>query len=101
MLEEEFQKREELERLKQQQEKMLEAEREEKASLQSDRDEQDRLLREAKEKLEQLELDKAAVASKMQVILIQFCTYSSNKEYDFWFKQYLSIEFNCSKYKLV
>ena len=68
MLEEEFQKREELEKLKQQQEDLLKAEREQKAVLQSDREEQERLLSEAKEKLEQLERDKKAAAEQMQVI---------------------------------
>ena len=68
LLEEEFQKREELEKLKQQQEDLLKAEREQKAVLQSDREEQERLLSEAKEKLEQLERDKKAAAEQMQVI---------------------------------
>ena len=72
LLQEEFEKREELERLKQQQEQLLAAEREQKASLQSDREEQERLLTEAKEKLEQLERDRIAAANKMQVYIIKF-----------------------------
>ena len=68
LLEEEFQKREELERLKQQQEEMLRAEREQKAELEVDKKEQERILQEAKAKLEQLERERAAAAEKMQVI---------------------------------
>lgn len=67
LLEEEFEKREELERLKEQQETILQAEREQKAVLESDRKEQERLLAEAHARLQQLECDKAAAAGKMQV----------------------------------
>lgn len=67
LLEEEFEKREELERLKEQQESILRAEREQKAVLESDRREQKRLLAQAQARLQQLECDKAAAAGKMQV----------------------------------
>lgn len=67
LLEEEFQKREELERLQQQQEEMLKAEREQKAVLEGDRKEQERLLAEAKRRLEELELERLAAEDKMQV----------------------------------
>ena len=67
LLEEEFQKREELERLQTQQEEMLRAEREQKAVLESDRLEQERLLSDAKHRLQELELERLAAEEKMQV----------------------------------
>ena len=67
LLEEEFEKREELEKLKQQQEALLMAEREQKAVLEGDKKEQDRLLQEAQQRLDQLERYRNAASDKMQV----------------------------------
>lgn len=73
---------------------MLRAEREQKAVLEGDRKEQERLLAEAKARLEQLELDKAAAAEKMQVryalVTAQMRSgfiQSSGKKYVQWFSQ--------------
>lgn len=67
LLEEEFQKREELERLQAQQEEMLRTEREQNAMLEGDRREQERLLSDAKRRLQELELERLAAEEKMQV----------------------------------
>ena len=48
---------------------MLQAEREQKAVLESDRKNQEKMLADAQARLEQLELDKAAAADKMQVLV--------------------------------
>lgn len=67
LLEEEFQKREELERLQAQQEELLRAEREQNKVLEGDRRAQETLLADAKARLQELELERLAAEEKMQV----------------------------------
>ena len=67
LLEEEFARRAELERLQEQQAKLLAATQQERDALHGDRLEQERLLRETAQRLEQLEADRAAADEQMKV----------------------------------
>ena len=67
LLEEESQKREELERLRQEQEALLQQERQEREGLEGQREEQERLLAEAQSRLEQLEVERQAANAELQV----------------------------------
>jgi len=78
LLEEEFARRAELERLQEQQAKLLAATQQERDALHGDRLEQERLLRETAQRLEQLEADRAAADEQMKV---PYRTY--------WVKQHL------------
>ena len=69
LLEEESQKREELERLRQEQEALLQQERQEREGLEGQREEQERLLAEAQSRLEQLEVERQAANAELQVCM--------------------------------
>ena len=67
MYAEECEKREELERLKREQEELLLQERQEREGLQELRQKQEDMLQDAREKLRQLELDGEAAKTKLEV----------------------------------
>lgn len=67
LLEEESQKREELERLRQEQDELLRQERQEREGLEGVREKQERLLREAQDRLQQLEVERQAANAELQV----------------------------------
>ena len=69
LLEEESQKREELERLRKEQEALLQQERQEREGLEGQREEQERLLAEAQSRLEQLEVERQAANAELQVCM--------------------------------
>lgn len=67
LLEEESQKREELERLRHEQEELLRQERQEREGLEGVREKQESLLREAQDRLQQLEVERQAANAELQV----------------------------------